>query len=61
MGGNLERRFAVSETEYMAYMAQEYLAGRLGNLTTAEIEECREAEEDLRRFDAKKRKDCDHE
>ena len=51
----------MSETEYMAYMAQEYLSGRLGNLTTAEIEECREAEEDLRRFDAKKRKVCDHE
>ena len=51
----------MSETEYMAYMAQEYLAGRLGNLTTAEIEECREAEEDLRRLDAKKRKERNHE
>ena len=51
----------MSELEYMAYMAQEYLVGRYGHLTTAEIEECREAEEYLRRFDAKKRKDCDHE
>ena len=51
----------MNELERLAYVAQEYLAGRYGNLTTAEIEECREAEEDLRRLDAKKRKERSHE
>jgi hypothetical protein len=51
----------MNESERLAYVAREYLAGRYGNLTTTEIEECREAEEDLRRFDAKRRKDRDHE
>ena len=47
----------MNESERIAYVAGEYLAGRYGNITTVEIEECREAEDDLRRRDTEKRKE----
>ena len=47
----------MNESERIAYVAGEYLAGRYCHITTTEIEECREAEDDLRRRDAEKRKE----